>query len=173
MRKFLFMLPWVMGIFVLAACNMPAEAQSSSAIVVAVCGTPPATYVAGTNRAITQDVNGKSCVNATVSATVTVAALTSTNLSSTISVTNTFQSIQASTAGRNGCLIQNNSQANEMWVFFGPIGSATKATAFGLPPGTATTPGGSIACAVGGLGVLTDQVSITGTATDTFTANFQ
>lgn len=92
--------------------------------------------------------------------------LTSKNLSSTISVTNTFQSLQAATAGRNGCLIQNNG-SHTMWVFFGPIASATATTSFVLPAAQ------SVSCAVGGLGVLIDQVSITGTSTDAFFANFQ
>lgn len=147
----------------------PAAAQNTNAAVVAICGTPPAVYPAGSNRQITQDTNGKACVNATVSASIAVAPLTSTNLSGTISVTNTFQSIQASTPTRNGCLIQNQSTTDTMWVFFGAIGSATKATSFELD----STHGLAISCAVGGIGVLTDQVSITGTSTDGFTANFQ
>lgn len=120
------------------------------------------------------DNSGNLSTNATLTGSVTVGsispnALTSTNLSGTISVTNTFQSIQALTAGRKGCLIQNQSLTDTMWVFFGPIGSATKATAFELDP----QHGLAISCAVPGLGVATDQVSITGTSTDAFTANFQ
>jgi hypothetical protein len=38
-----------------------AHAQSTSAIVVASCGTPPAGYTAGQNRQITQDTTGKLC----------------------------------------------------------------------------------------------------------------
>jgi hypothetical protein len=97
------------------------------------------------------------------------AALTSTNLAGAISVTNTFQSIQALTAARAGCTIQNQSTTNPMWVFFGPIGSATKAKSFILDPGH----GLSISCTVAGNGSLTDQVSIAGTAADLFNANFQ
>lgn len=105
-------------------------------------------------------------VNATVSASVAVAPLTSTNLSGTVAVTNTFQSIQVSTAGRNGCTVQNN-DTNSMWVFFGAIGSATKAHSIVLAAGQA------LSCAVGGLGVLTDQISITGTSTGVFFAAVQ
>lgn len=36
-------------------------AQSTSAVVVAACGTPPATYSAGANRALTQDTTGALC----------------------------------------------------------------------------------------------------------------
>lgn len=100
---------------------------------------------------------------------VTFTPLTSTNLSSTIAVTNTFQSIQASTGTRKGCLIQNVATSDSMWVYFGAIGGATKGKSFILD----AVHGSAVSCAVGGLGVLTDQVSITGTAPDAFTANFQ
>jgi len=92
---------------------------------------------------------------------------TSTNASSTITVTNTFQSIFAqstSDRGRTGCTIQNNSVGgNNMFVFFGAIASATSPTSVQL------TPGQSVNCEVGGI-VLKDQVSITGTAGDQFFA---
>lgn len=168
MRKALILLSaMVAGICGLAPIS--ASAQSASAVVVNICGTPPATYTPGANRALTQDTGGKQCVNATVSATIAVAPLTSSNLSSTVAVTNTFQSIQVLTAGRNGCTIENQSTTNAMWVFFGAIGSATKGSSFILD----TSHGLAISCAVGGLGVLTDQVSITGTAADAYVANFQ
>lgn len=38
-----------------------AVAQSTSAIVVAACGTPPTTYAAGTNKQLTQDTTGTLC----------------------------------------------------------------------------------------------------------------
>ena len=149
----------------ISPCALAQTAAQSK--VYATCGS--AAYLAGTSASDTQDTTGKKCVNATVNATVSVAPLTSTNLSGTIAVTNTFQSIQASTAGRNGCLIQNQSTTNPMYVYFGAIGVATKAKSFILD----TAHGLAISCSVGGLGVLTDQVSITGTAADGFTANFQ
>jgi len=93
----------------------------------------------------------------------------SANLSSTIAVTNTFQSVQVYNSDRTGCLIQNQSTTDPMWVFFGPIASATKAKSFELD----STHGLQISCSVGGTSVLKDQVSITGTSTDGFTANFQ
>src|SRR5690348_4775031 len=93
--------------------------------------------------------------------------LTTTNDSSTIAVTDTFQSIQVSTATRKGCVVQNNTgTAHDQWVFFGAIGSATKAASVLL------TPGGSVSCATPN-GVLTDQVSITGTSGDSFYAAVQ
>ena len=90
--------------------------------------------------------------------------VTTTNLSSTIAVTNTFQSIQVATV-RNGCTVQNNS-ATTMWVFFGPIGSATQATSVQLAAGN------NVSCAVGGA-LLNDQISITGTAAGVFYAGVQ
>lgn len=89
----------------------------------------------------------------------------SSNNSGTISVTNTFQSIWAkntSTRGRAGCVIQNNG-SNTMWVYFGDIANATKATSVVLAAGQ------NVSCISGGI-VLEDQVSITGTSGDTFFA---
>lgn len=90
----------------------------------------------------------------------------STNLSGTVASTGVFQSIQVANTSRNGCLIVNTSSAEE-WVFFGPIASATEATAVPLYADQ------SVNCSTGSGGVLSDQVSITGTATSTFIANFQ
>lgn len=152
-----------MMLVVLGLCLWPlVQAHATEADVYCGTGTPGPGYwqpASATNPCP---------VNATVTATATVAVvpLTSTNLSSTIAVTNTFQSIQVLTAGRNGCAVQNN-DTNSMWVFFGAIGSATKAKSIVL------TTGQSVACAVGGIGVLTDQISITGTATGVFFASVQ
>lgn len=88
------------------------------------------------------------------------------NDSSTIAVTNTFQSIWAvstNVRGRAGCSVQNNSASNVMYVFFGPIASATTASSVKLAVGQ------SVGCVVGGI-VLQDQVSITGTSGDAFFA---
>ena len=59
--------------------------------------------------------------------------------SSTISVTNTFQSVLVAANGsRFGCSIQNQGTAT-MYVFAGPIANATKATSKQLaPPSTGT-----------------------------------
>lgn len=92
--------------------------------------------------------------------------VTSHNDSGTIAVTNTFQSIwpaSANTRGRAGCSAQNNSASNVMYVFFGPIASATTAKSVKLAVGQ------SVSCVIGGL-VLQDQVSITGTSGDAFFA---
>jgi hypothetical protein len=89
----------------------------------------------------------------------------SSNLSSTITLTGTFQSIQTANSERKSCLIQNNG-TNNMNVYFGPIASATAAKSVVLAPSA------TVNCTAGGI-VLTDQVSITGTTADAFLANFQ
>jgi hypothetical protein len=43
-----------------------AAAQTSNAVVVSACGTPPASYPAGSNRQVTQDTTGKLCTGASV-----------------------------------------------------------------------------------------------------------
>lgn len=97
-------------------------------------------------------------------------------LSSTIAVSNTFQSIQVaivpSVGVRQGCTVQNTG-SNDMWVYFGPIASATKNAGYRLTPVATGVQGGSIGCATAAGGVLQDQVSITGTMGDTFAATFQ
>lgn len=40
---------------------LPAEAQTTSAVVVTSCGTPPTAYSAGQNRQVTQDTTGTLC----------------------------------------------------------------------------------------------------------------
>lgn len=95
----------------------------------------------------------------------------SQNSSSTITTTNTFQSVFAavtSSRGRSSCLIQNNG-SHVMYVFFGPIANATTAASVALNPGTANVAGDAVSCVSGGI-VLTDQVSITGTSGDAFYA---
>ena len=98
---------------------------------------------------------------------------TSINASSTITATNTFQSVFASSGGgatnggggspgRQGCTIQNTGSHNQ-FVFFGPITSALTPTSVQLGAGQ------SVTCSVNGI-ILQDQVSITGTAQDTFFA---
>lgn len=89
--------------------------------------------------------------------------VTTANASSTIAVTNTFQTVwtrSTNTRGRAGCTIQNTG-TNTMYV------------AFGATPLTATSvklnAGQSLNCTVGGI-VLQDTVSITGTAGETFYA---
>lgn len=94
------------------------------------------------------------------------AALTSTNASGTISVTNTFQQVFAVATTRKGCLIQNNStNGNNQYVYEHGSGQ-TVAKSYTL------TPGGSYSCNRPA-GVVQNEIDITGTAGDTFAADSQ
>jgi hypothetical protein len=95
--------------------------------------------------------------------------LQSQNASSTITTTSTFQSIWPAQS-RSSCLIQNNG-THTMYVFFGPIASATTAHSYQLTT-SATPPGQSISCN-NGVTVIQDQISITGTTADAFYASEQ
>lgn len=97
--------------------------------------------------------------------------------SSTIAVTNTYQQVFASKIGASGaqirhnCAIQNNG-SHAMYVFFGPIAEATTSKSYILNPGPGNVGGDLIYCS-GPSGItLQDQVSITGTAGDAFTASW-
>lgn len=95
-----------------------------------------------------------------------------TNSSGSITLTNQFQSVFVSNSGRKACVIQNTG-THVMYVFFGAIGGAATSTSFPLFPATAAGyPGGYVTCNNSGV-VVTDQVSITGTTGDTFTATSQ
>lgn len=88
------------------------------------------------------------------------------NLSGTLAASSTFQSIQSADVNRSACLVQNNSASNKMYVFFGPIASATTGKSVVLDTGK------SVSCNNGPV-VATDQVSISGTSGDAFLAVFQ
>lgn len=92
-------------------------------------------------------------------------SLASQNYSSTIAVTNTFQSVLTSSSSRYGCTLQNNG-TNSMYVYFGAIANATTAKSVKLAAGQ------SVNCNLGGI-VLQDQVSITGTSGEAFYASQQ
>lgn len=86
------------------------------------------------------------------------------NLSSgTITATSTFQSVFAPNERRYGCALQNKSASNDMYVFFG---SATEVSLRSIK----LAPGAVVLCAAFGT-VLTDEVSVMGTAGDTFYAS--
>lgn len=91
--------------------------------------------------------------------------VTSVNYSSTIAITNIFQSVWAAnttTRGRAGCTVQNTG-TNTMYVYFGAIADATTAKS------TKLSAGQSVRCNNSGI-TLQDQVSITGTSGETFYA---
>ena len=95
-------------------------------------------------------------------------AVISQNSSSTIASTGVFQSIWTANSAspnnkqRAGCSIQNNG-THVMYVFFGPIASATTSNSFQIGAGQ------TIYCNNNPI-ILQDQVSITGTTGDAFVA---
>lgn len=88
------------------------------------------------------------------------------NLSGTLAASATFQSIAVYDTNRSACLVQNNSTANKMYVYFGPIANATTGASVVLDTGK------SVSCNNGPI-VAIDQVSISGTSGDAFLAVFQ
>lgn len=99
------------------------------------------------------------------------------NLSSTITATNVFQQVFASSwnssvanGNRRGCFIENMG-VNTMWLYVGPISGATKAKSMALGgAGQALNPGGTFSCLGPNGIVIADQISITGTIGDNFFA---
>lgn len=91
--------------------------------------------------------------------------VTTQNSSSSITATNTFQTIwtkATTTRGRAGCFIQNLG-TNTMWVFFGAAASGLTPSSIKITAGQTTT------CNLGGI-VMQDTVSIAGTTGDQFLA---
>src|ERR1017187_6858444 len=76
------------------------------------------------------------------------------NASGTITAGGTYQSVYPKTSNRVGCAIQNNG-ANTMYVYFGPIASATHGASVQIPAGQ------GLNCNVGNT-VLPDQASFGG-----------
>lgn len=86
---------------------------------------------------------------------------TSTISNGSVASTNAFQSIMASSATRKGCRIQNTS-SNTMYLYVGAPSAATTPKSFQLLTKTFWD------CAFG-VTVITDQISVTGSAGDTYT----
>lgn len=89
--------------------------------------------------------------------------------SGSVASSGTFQSVFAAdtnTRGRASCTIQNTG-ANTLYVFFGPIANATRAKSVQL------TTGLPVYCATPNGGVIKDQVSVDGTTAGTFYAAVQ
>lgn len=91
-----------------------------------------------------------------------------TNGSGTITSGGTFQQVFGATnnvpGGRNGCTIQNNG-THTMYVFAGPIATATDAKA------AQVTAGSTYYCTLNnGTVAIQDQISIDGTTADVFYA---
>ena len=94
------------------------------------------------------------------------------NASSTIASTGTFQTVFSVTVPpmrRNGCTVQNNGTGT-MWVFVGPKTLATKGAAYQLGPPANGQPGGAFYCQSLNSTTTQDEIAITGTSGDAFTA---
>lgn len=99
---------------------------------------------------------------------VTPEPLTSANLSGTIKESNEFQSVQVINPARRGGMIQNQKHnSNPMWVFVGPIEEAEKSRSYYMQSGDPP-----FSCLMG-IAVITDEISITGTAGDAYFTIFQ
>ncbi len=85
--------------------------------------------------------------------------VTNLDASGTIASTGVYQTLQKASEDRRGCTIQNNG-THSMSVRFAGV------TVWAVPAGS------NISCNNGDI-VLTDEVEITGTAGDAFTASFQ
>lgn len=101
------------------------------------------------------------CTNCSPSAPV---GASSTPVSGTIAVTDTFQSLIVSNPTRKGCTFQNNGTHN---MYFSVQSSPTK------PGSLIVGPGGIFYCSGPSNIVLTDAIQITGTAGDAFAGNWQ
>lgn len=95
-------------------------------------------------------------------------ASTTTQAKVTVAVTSTFQAALASSTTRKGCTVQYVAVAGTKgYVFFGSSTPSDLTTSFQL------TAGQAINCSIGGLGVATDQILVTGTGTDIFVISSQ
>lgn len=132
-----------------------ASAQvSGNANVVSSCGTVNGgAYQAAQTRAITQDTNGKQCINGTFSAQSTPLPVTPTDRGGTIGTGGTSQVAIAANASRQGCLIQNPLNASED-LFVSSTASAV--TTPGAPDDADLGPGMSWSCTQGGTVIQTD-----------------
>lgn len=102
-------------------------------------------------------------------------AVTTTQSSVTISVTNTFQVALGYSNQRHGGFIQNTGTAFQYIFFAGnaaSCSSAAKTASIQLQPPSGTTQGGSITLQVGETSIQ-DTICVTGTANDTLVVGAQ
>lgn len=153
-------LPWLLGATALAfVWCQPRTAAAQTAQPLTSCGS--ITYTAnGEPRPVTQTTDGKMCVNATVSATVSVATITTNaETGGTVTTHGVFQTLLAANVTRQGCTIQNTSADTEL-LYWGATGSATTTNAFQLAAGQ------GVNCAVAGISNLGTNIAITSKVTD-------
>lgn len=127
---------------------VPAQAQVTSKVV-SSCGS--ASFAAGTGQYPTMDTKGNACSN---TATVSSAAVPSTNASTTVTAGGTYQTVFASSTTRKGCAIQNPTTATENLSV--RIGGAAVFTLGVGTPFNCASPGGL---------VISDLIEVTATTT--------
>jgi hypothetical protein len=135
------------GGLAVAALTAPIAARAQSSSVVSSCGAQ--SYTPGTTQNPTMDTTGNACANG-----ATVAAVPSTNASSTVTAGGTYQTVFASSTGRRGCLIQNPVGATELLSV-----RQGGATVWTLPAG------GVFSCAAPGGLVVSDLIEVTAATT--------
>jgi len=129
-----------------------AHAAPTTTICVPVSGSPNSCQIVGSGVSLPVSSSGT--------------GLTSTETGFTITTGNTFQSLAVANSARKSCTIQNTS-SHIMYVFAGPLASATTTNSFQI-----VASGGTYSCATPA-GVITDQISVTtSTTSDTGVANF-
>lgn len=89
--------------------SAPALAQTTTAVVVAACGTPPGSYTAGQSKQMTQTTGGLLC--GSDSATSNPTGITPTDRTIT-SATGASQTVMSALATRKALTIQNTGSAN-------------------------------------------------------------
>lgn len=126
----------VLGVCFAALMARPASADVASATVVAACGAPSLTYAAGGFFPLTQDVNGKLCINSSGGTSITGNAAGSTG-----AVVGTLAGVAAKTTYICGF----NVQAIGGTAAVGPITVAGLIGSSQVYQGSATTQGGLVA----------------------------
>lgn len=112
-----------------------AAAQTTSAVVVSACGTPPTTYSAGQNRQVTQDTGGNLC-NKSNGGSVTPSPLgvSTIDKGGTITLGGTAQTAIALNTSRKGWCITNDPASTET-LYVRVNGTASTTTGIPLSPG--------------------------------------
>lgn len=120
-------------------------------------------------QSVPTGTDGTPCI-ATQSSTNTCGVIqapigvTNTQTNATIGTTNAWQAVLTASATRKGCLLQNQSVNNVMYIFFGasPPSNGVVSAGFQLNPGL------SLSCATLSGAVGTDGLYITGTSGDSY-----
>lgn len=103
-------------------------------------------------------------------ALLSTSAFAYTVASSTIAVTNTFQTALAASTSRRWCILQNQG-THVMYAYFGTLANATTAASLQVQAGQTITC--ELTTTAGGKTAITEDFNITGTSGDAFVVNSQ